>query len=161
MLLHLNLYQSKKVLCLVFFKERGISESTINDFKIYNENNWIGFQYFDENGNLTNIKYRTTDKQFRQTANTKSILYNYDKVCKEETVIFTEGEMDVLSLAECGFTNATTLPNGAPKEFKGDVKDARYKALENCKLIAKKIILFTDNDTSGKALHKELLHRFR
>jgi len=145
---------------LRFFKDRGISESTINEFKIYNENNWIGFQYFDENGNLTNIKYRTTDKQFRQTANTKSILYNYDKVCKAETVIFTEGEMDVLSLAECGLTNATTLPNGAPKEFKGDVKDARYKALENCKLIAKKIILFTDNDTSGKALHKELLHRF-
>ena len=143
-----------------FFKDRGISESTINEYKIYNENNWIGFQYFDENGNLTNIKYRTTDKQFRQSANTKSILYNYDNVCKSETVIFTEGEMDVLSLAECGFNNATTLPNGAPKEFKGDEKDARYKALVNCKLVAKKIILFTDNDTSGKALHKELLHRF-
>lgn len=145
---------------LNFFKQRGISATTVQSFKIYNENNWIGFQYFDENGKLTNIKYRTVDKQFRQSANTKSILYNFDKVCKEDTVIFVEGEMDVLSLAECGLNNATTLPNGAPKEFKGDKNDARYKALENCKLTAKKIILFTDNDPSGKALHKELLHRF-
>ena len=143
-----------------YFKDRGISQNTIKEFKVFNENNWIGFQYFDEIGKLANIKYRTVDKQFRQTANTKSTLYNYDRVCKAETVIFTEGEMDVLSLAECGLQYATTLPNGAPKEFKGDEKDARYKALENCKLIAKKIILFTDSDESGKALHKELLHRF-
>ena len=143
-----------------FFDKRGITKSTVDSFKIFEENRWFGFQYFDENGNLTNIKHRTADKQFRQSANAKSILYNYDRVCNSETVIFTEGEMDVLSLAEVGFNNATTLPNGAPKEFKGDVNDARYKALENCKLVAKKIILFTDNDTSGKALHKELLHRF-
>lgn len=143
-----------------YFKSRGISLSTLQMFKIFEENNWFGFQYFDENGQLTNIKYRTIDKQFRQSANAKSILYNYDRICNEETVIFTEGEMDVLALAECGLTNATTLPNGAPKEFKGDINDSRYKALEHCNLKAKKIILFTDNDESGKALHKELLHRF-
>ena len=143
-----------------YFKKRGISEHVLKEFKIFNENNWIGFQYFDENGALANIKYRTTEKQFRQTPNTKSTLYNFDRICSSETVIFTEGEMDVLSLAECGINYGTTLPNGAPKEYKGDENDARYKALENCKLVAKKIILFTDNDTSGKALHKELLHRF-
>jgi twinkle protein len=55
---------------------------------------------------------------------------------------------------------ATTLPNGAPKEAKFDKNDARFKALENCNLVANKIILFTDNDSSGRALHKELLHRF-
>ena len=143
-----------------YMKERGISKSTCDSFKVIQENEWCVFQYFDENGQLTNIKYRTRDKQFRQSANAKSILYNYDKVCNKKTVIFTEGEFDVLALAECGFDYATTLPNGAPKEAKYDEKDARFKALENCKLVAEKIILFTDADDSGKALHKELLHRF-
>ena len=143
-----------------YFESRGITKDIVNNYKIFQENYWFGFQYFDENGQLTNIKYRTADKKFRQSANAKSILYNYDRICNAETIIFTEGEMDVLALAESGFNNATTLPNGAPKEFKGEKNDARYKALENCKLIAKKIILFTDNDEAGKALHKELLHRF-
>jgi twinkle protein len=55
---------------------------------------------------------------------------------------------------------ATTLPNGAPKEATYRKNDARYKALVNCPLQAKKIILFTDMDQAGKSLHKELLHRF-
>ncbi len=143
-----------------YMKERGISKSTCERFNVVQENEWCVFQYFDENGQLTNLKYRTRDKQFRQSANAKSILYNYDKICNEKTIIFTEGEFDVLALGECGFDNATTLPNGAPKEAKFDKQDARFKALENCNLIATKIILFTDNDSSGRALHKELLHRF-
>ena len=143
-----------------YMKERGISKDTCERFKVIQENEWCVFQYFDETGQLTNIKYRTRDKQFRQSANAKSILYNYDKVCNEKVVIFTEGEFDVLALGESGFDNATTLPNGAPKEAKFDKNDARFKALENCNLVATKIILFTDNDSSGRALHKELLHRF-
>ena len=143
-----------------YFKERGISKSIVDDYKIFNQNNWIAFQYFDKNGNLTNIKYRTKDKKFRQSPNAKSTLYNYDNIYKSETVIFVEGEVDVLSLAETGFNNATSLPNGAPKEAKFEKNDLRFKALENCELMATKIILFTDNDQSGKALHKELLHRF-
>ncbi len=143
-----------------YMKERGISKSTCDKYNVVQENEWCAFQYFDENGQLTNIKYRTRDKKFRQSANAKSILYNYDKICNEKTVIFTEGEFDVLALAEVGFDCGTTLPNGAPKEAKYDKDDARFKALENCKLVANKIILFTDQDSSGKALHKELLHRF-
>ena len=143
-----------------YMKERGISKSTCDNLNVVQENEWCAFQYFDENGQLTNIKYRTRDKKFRQSANAKSILYNYDKVCNAKTVIFAEGEFDVLAIAEVGYSNATTLPNGAPKEAKYDAKDARFKALENCKLVATKIILFTDKDESGKALHKELLHRF-
>ena len=66
-----------------FFKKRGISETTIKKYKIINENKWIAFQYFDHDGTLTNIKYRTPDKHFRQSANAKSILYNFDRVCNE------------------------------------------------------------------------------
>jgi len=61
-----------------YMKERGISKSTCERFNVVQENEWCVFQYFDENGQLTNLKYRTRDKQFRQSANAKSILYNYD-----------------------------------------------------------------------------------
>ena len=120
----------------------------------------MAFQYFDENGTLVNIKYRTVDKQFRQSPNAKRILYNYDNVYKSDTVIFCEGEMDCISLFESGITNSTTLPDGAPKEAKFDPADARFKALENSPLVAKNIIIFTDNDEAGKSLHQELLHRY-
>jgi twinkle protein len=143
-----------------FFGDRGISKSTVDSMKIFNENSWIAFQYFDEHGSLVNVKYRTVDKQFRQSPNAKRILYNYDNVYKSDTVIFCEGEMDCISLFESGITNSTTLPDGAPKEAKFDPNDARFKALDNSPLVAKNIIIFTDNDTAGRSLHKELLHRF-
>ena len=143
-----------------WFKTRGIGKPTIDAMKISYENNQIAFQYFDSSGDLTNIKYRGANKTFRQTAETKPILYNYDNCYNSDTVIFVEGEMDVLACCEVGYTFATSLPGGAPKEAKFKADDARFKALGNCPLKAKKIILFTDTDGPGKALHQELLHRF-
>ena len=49
-----------------------------------------------------------------------------------------------------GFDNVVSLPDGAPKEAKFNEQDARFTALENCPLAAKKVILFTDNDDAGK-----------
>ena len=144
---------------IAYFKERGISEDALKSFNIQDEDGWYAFQYFNEKGIVENIKYRTRDKRFKQTKDAKQILYNYKEVHDKETVVFVEGEMDVLSCHMAGHV-ATTLPNGAPKEAKYKEGDARYKALENCELKASKIILFTDSDEPGKALHKELLHRF-
>lgn len=143
-----------------YFKNRGISKKVVDDFKVFQEQNWIGFQYFNAEGKLENIKYRGLfDKAFKQTQGAKPYLYNYNNVFNKETLIFVEGEIDVLSLAEIGF-DATSLPNGAPKEAKFNEKDARFTPLVNCPLEATKIVLFTDKDESGEALHKELLHRF-
>ena len=142
-----------------YFKKRGISEQTCKDFSIRYHKMWYEFPYFDDEG-IASIKYRTADKRFKQTKDTKPTLYNYPKIKQAESVIFCEGEIDVLSCYEVGFDNATTLPNGAPKEAKLNDDDARFKPLEFCPLEATKIILFTDNDPSGRALHKELLHRF-
>lgn len=143
-----------------FFKGRGISSSTVDNMKVFFQGGWIGYQYFDADGSLANIKYRSLDKQFRQSPNAKRIIYNYDNVYQSDTVIFVEGEMDVIALAEAGFDNATSLPDGAGKEAKFDPNDSRFKALENSPLKANNIILFTDNDSAGRSLHKELLHRY-
>jgi twinkle protein len=144
-----------------YFADRGISKETVIKKDIYIEDKyWIAFPYLDENKQVINIKYRTRDKKFKQSPNAKRSLYNYDLAKDEETVIFVEGEIDVLTVIECGFDNVVSLPDGAPKEAKFNEKDARFTALENCPLKAKKVILFTDNDEAGKSLHAELLHRF-
>lgn len=143
-----------------FFAERGITKETVDSMSIYTEQQWVAFPYRDADKEIVNIKYRTRSKKFKQTANSKRILYNYDKAKDEEAVIFVEGEFDVLTLIECGYSNVVSLPDGAPSEAKFREDDARFKCLENCPLAAKKIIIFTDNDKAGKSLHDELVHRF-
>lgn len=143
-----------------YFASRKISKETVDNLGIKSDKNMIAFQYFDSDGSVANIKFRGNKKTFAQTPGTKPILYNYKSIFEEEEIIFVEGEMDVCALWEVGYTNATTLPGGAPKEFKGDENDKRFQPLENCPTAAKKVILFTDTDDPGKALHKELLHRF-
>ena len=145
---------------LDWFKTRSISKETVENMKIKSDKNMIAFHYIDADGSVANIKYRGAKKTFTQTPGTKQIIYNYDNVYRKEEIIFVEGEMDVLALWEVGLTNATTLPGGAGKEFKGDKNDKRFAPLVNSPLNAKKVILFTDNDGPGKVLHKELVHRF-
>ena len=68
--------------------------------------------------------------------------------------------MDCLAVAESGFMNVTTLPDGAPAEAKYKEGDKRFVPLQTHPLQAEKIILFVDNDDAGKNLRAELLHRF-
>ena len=143
-----------------FFNDRGISNETVNNIGIKSDKKMIAFQYFEADGSVANIKYRGHNKTFVQTPGTKPMLYNYNNIYDQDEIIFVEGEMDVCALWEIGYTNATSLPGGAPKEFKGDERDKRFAPLQNCPLVAKKVIIFTDTDDPGKALHKELVHRF-
>jgi twinkle protein len=143
-----------------FFAKRGIHKETVDALDLYVEGSWLAFPYLNENNEVVNIKYRTRDKKFKQSPNAERTLFNYQNAKDTDSIIFVEGEMDVLSLYEVGFTNAVSLPDGAPKEAKFKKDDARFKALENCPLKATNIIIFTDNDQAGKSLHDELLHRF-
>ena len=71
-----------------------------------------------------NIKSRTKDKKFLQEKNATKCLYNIDMLKKHwedvaiKSVIFVEGEMDVLALYEAGFKNVVSLPDGAPQTAK-------------------------------------------
>lgn len=143
-----------------YFTNRGISIETLKALNIHAEDKWYAFPYYDKDGSLTNIKFRDKNKNFRQSANAKRTLYNYNNCYRSDTVVFVEGEIDVLSVYESGIKSVCTLPDGAAKEARYKKGDARFKALENCPLEAKKIILFTDKDEAGRSLHKELLHRF-
>jgi len=143
-----------------YMEKRGITKATVDSYKLFASGNWIAFPYYNEKGELVNVKYRTEDKMFRQEQDAMPILYNYANVHTADTVIFVEGEIDALSLAEAGFHNVTSLPGGAPQTAKFDPNDQRFAALEHSPIRPTKVILFTDNDGPGRALHKELLHRF-
>jgi twinkle protein len=79
-----------------------------------------------------------------------------------KSVIFVEGEMDVLALHEAGFKNVVSLPDGAPQTPKFKSDDKRFKAFEHSKWIfdADEVIVATDADENGKALRLEIIHRF-
>lgn len=150
-----------------WFSKRGISQKTTEDLGIYEWNDNICFPYIQE-GEVKNVKYRTYDKRFRQKPNAQRTLYNIDNVKKywdltgNKNLIICEGEMDVVAFYESGVINAVSLPDGAPKSAKFDLKDLRFSALKNCSFLSQvdKVYLACDQDDAGRALHLELVHRF-
>jgi twinkle protein len=157
-----------------WFKERGISESTLKDFKIKTgpawmhgpngggEVNCVQFPYF-YNDECVNIKYRSGDKRFRQAKNARKTFFNYDMATKSTSGLITivEGEMDVLTLYEVGLRSVVSVPDGAPtpnaKNFcsKFDFLKGSEELFNN----KTEIILAGDMDEAGKKLVDELSRR--
>lgn len=122
----------------------------------------IKFPYIKD-GVVVNAKHRTTDKQFRQEKNAEQCLYRFDAIATldSERVIITEGEIDALSLFECGFYDATSVPNGAPApNAKNYAREFSYlESAESVFAQKKQVILAVDNDAPGKTLEQELARR--
>ena len=149
--------------------KRQIDPTTITEMKLYSQNGKLCFPYYLD-GKIVNIKHRSKDKRFHQEKDAMKCLYNVDNLKKvweenpeaKKRVIFVEGEMDVLSLMQIGIRDVVSLPDGAPKTPKFDLKDRRFTAFEETEWIwnAEEVIIATDNDDAGKALGLELIHRF-
>ena len=152
---------------LAFFDDRKITVDVIARNRIAvervwmpqieDESNCVAFPYC-RNGEVINVKYRDGGKNFRQVAGAEKILYKYDDIDDECTII-TEGEMDALSLEVAGFKNAISVPDGAPspnaKSF-----DTKFDFLNDERLDAvKKFIIAVDADEPGKRLEEELSRR--
>ena len=149
-----------------FEKERKITENTLNHFGITEGIEWmpqiqsetavICFNYYRVR-ELVNIKFRGAKKSFKMAKDAELIFYNLDAIENEETVYITEGEIDCLSLYECGVENVVSVPNGA--SVNGSV---RLEYLDNCWkyfVDKKKFILVLDNDAAGIRLQNELGRR--
>jgi twinkle protein len=152
---------------IAWLNNRKISQATAETFKLFTKDQKLCFPYYLD-GDIVNIKSRTKDKRFLQEKNATKCLYNIDMLKKHwekvgtKSVIFVEGEMDVLALYEAGFQNVVSLPDGAPQTAKFHKDDKRFKAFEHSKWIfdADEVIVATDADENGKALRLELIHRF-
>jgi len=148
-----------------YLASRGISEETAKRYEITTQtdkDNILVFPFYADNGDLMFIKYRKTDfdkekdknKEWCQPNGT-AILFgmnhcNFDN----KTLICTEGQIDQLSVADCGFENTLSVPTGA----KG------FTWVPNCWDFVNKfdtIIVFGDHEKGHITLLDEIKQRFR
>lgn len=148
-----------------YFERRGISQFVLRQMKVTEGIEWmpqvskkvntVQFNYL-RNGELINTKYRDGAKNFKLAANAELIMYNYDYCIEKDQIIITEGEVDALSLAECGIWNVTSTPNGAGiGSLSMEYIDNSIELFES----KKEIVIATDNDAPGINLSQQLAHR--
>jgi twinkle protein len=148
-----------------WFEKRKISNNTLLRMKISEAFEWmpqfekevqtICFNYYREE-QLVNIKFRGPQKSFKMCKDAELIFYNLDGIKGEKEVIIVEGEIDCLTLIECGIYNVISVPNGAGAgNLKLEYLDNCYSAFEGMQ----KIILATDSDAPGRSLRDELARR--
>lgn len=147
---------------LSLFTGRGISQEVVLANKIAQEKDWVIFPYQRE-GKLINVKKRLiTGKDFRQGTGSEAIIYNYDRVCNQKEIIICEGEFDCMAFEMAGFTNVTSVNQGAPNENDKNI-DKKLECITNCYEVfeqAKTIFIAVDKDPNGQRLEKELIRRF-
>jgi len=156
---------------LTYFKERGISESTLKEARITQEAGYIpkykkkmgciAFNFYLED-ELINVKHRTRDKSFALTPNAQLIPYNINSISpdsynegEEKYAIITEGEIDCISYIECGYKHVVSMPNGANLNmgWLDDFVDSHFDKLDV-------IYVSTDSDRKGLEARDELIRRF-
>lgn len=149
---------------LQFFSKRGITQEVVNRNKITDSSTgWISFNYF-VNDELVNYKFRNPkEKDFRQCAGAKQVIYKYNDVVGKDEVIICEGEFDALAFDVAGFQNACSVSQGAPNPEDQNT-DKKLACISNCFEVferAKTIIIATDNDINGKNLRDILVKKFK
>ena len=114
----------------------------------------IGFNYFDR-GEYINIKCRTLEKRFTFLTKGELIPWNIDSIIDKPLCYITEGELDALTLLQCGFLETISVPNGAQKNltFLDRFVETHFED-------KKRIVLALDNDEKGIMLRNELIRRF-
>lgn len=128
---------------LAFFSDRGIKSNTLTDFNITEKGGEIHFPFI-EGEQVVNIKYRGRGKAFRLVSGGKSILYNVNSVA--ETTFVCEGEIDAMTLSQCGYPAVVSVPNGSQSAKNQTIY------LKNCK----KIYLAGDMDAPGLKMQNDL-----
>ena len=105
-----------------YLANRGISKETADKYRLSasKENQkHIVFPFYDENEILQFIKIRNMDFDKAKdkskewcVKDCKPILFGMAQCTDFETLIITEGQIDSLSVAECGFNNVVSVPTG-------------------------------------------------
>ncbi len=157
---------------IAFFNKRGISERVIRLEGIKTANKWyakykeevasIAFPFI-KNNKRVNTKYRTSKKDMAQDSNAEKCFYRFDQMKKGNKIYITEGEIDALTLVQCGYSDGvTSVPDGAPNPTANNLDNKFSYFTEEAMGVfddAEEIILVTDNDINGKFLESELKRR--
>ena len=162
-----------------FFKNRGISKTTVEHFNIKQKINYIAnlgevdcvvFPYGTDES-ISFAKIRSCRQKGFASQGTADQFYNIDVVdnvlqSEDKELIICEGEIDALSYYESGHTNVISIPSGAvAKVVNGKThphEDTKFKFIWNSidKLNEiNKIVLSMDKDEAGNAMSEELARR--
>ena len=108
---------------ITYLQSRGISEEICLKYHITTakkDQNVLVFPFYDENNVMQFVKYRKANYDRKKDNNkewsekgTKPILLGMPQCGECGSLIITEGQIDSLSVAECGFQNVVSVPNGA------------------------------------------------
>lgn len=111
-----------------------------------------------KDGKIVNVKYRALEKkEFSQAkGGDQTALFNGDSMTGSDTIIFTEGELDVLSVMEAGYPCSVSCPNGAPPPDARNTstKLAFTEANREAFNAADRVVLVMDKDEPGLAFEK-------
>lgn len=106
-----------------YMASRGISAEVCRRYELTtrtDNKNILVFPFYDDTGTLQFVKYR--NMKFRRgidknkewsEADTMPILFGMKQCSGFDRLIITEGQIDSLSVAECGISNAVSVPTGA------------------------------------------------
>ena len=131
-----------------FAEKRGISQKTLEDMRCESGSAQFGdrkleslvFGYYNSKGERVIYKARAIqEKAFKQQTGGKQQFYNLGNVLNSknlDTVYITEGEMDLCSLIESGFSinSVLSVPGGAPAtptEEAHNTKRYQFRRLSN------------------------------
>lgn len=152
---------------LQLLKSRGITTPVIERNQICSKSMYMPalsqevdclcFPYF-KGGVVANVKYRDTQKNFRQESGAEKIVYGYDDISAQ--TIVCEGEFDKLAMEVAGFTNCISVPDGAsPINTKN--YQAKFNFLDDEIFdTVEEFVIATDGDAVGVKLGEELSRRF-
>ena len=161
--------------CLQWLRDRGLSDGTIADAKLssdissfpgkkgaFENKACIKFPFFLD-GEVVNVKYRTGDKRFKQEKGARKCFYNFDRamLSTDERLYICEGEIDCLTLTECGYSAVVSVPDGAPSEGTATFK-TKFDFLQGAEPLLERfkwVVLAVDGDGPGKRLEEELARR--
>ena len=132
-----------------YMASRGISAEVCRRYELTtrtDNKNILVFPFYDDAGTLQFVKYR--NMKFRKgidknkewsEADTMPILFGMKQCNGFDRLIITEGQIDSLSVAECGIENAVSVPTGA----------TGFTWLANCWdwiIKFREIVVFGDNE---------------
>lgn len=144
-----------------YLELRKISKSTLNYCDVQQDDKKnIVFHYYDNNDVLSLVKYRPARKLDKndikawcqKDSDTMPILFNMNRIDTTKALLITEGEIDALSAIESGFSNTVSIPFGAQTET---WIETCWDFLEQFE----KIIIWSDNDSAGLSMRKNVCAR--
>lgn len=146
-----------------FEDSRGINQDTLKHFNISEgiewmpqtrkEMNTIQFNYF-RGGELVNIKYRSGSKDFKLHSGAELVFYNIDSVIGAKEVVICEGEIDCMTIHQCGVKQVISVPNGA-----GASNLTYLDSAINLFGDDTTFVIAVDSDDAGNKLEQELVRR--